>query len=56
MENYGTSWDSKTRAYFDSLPKLLQESIMQSGVRIQSEADLRSLSEQLSKTAKQAEK
>ena len=56
MENYGTSWDSKTKAYFDSLPKLLQESIMQSGVRIQSEADLQALSQHLSNTAKQAEK
>ena len=46
-KNYGAGWDEATRAYFDSLPVFLQESIMQSGVRAETEPDLRALADRL---------
>ena len=44
---YGEKWDAETRAYFDSLPVFLQESIMQSGVKTVSRPGLQALAEEL---------
>ena len=47
MMQQSNKWDNETRALFDTLPKLVQESVMQSGVRIESAAQLKSLAEKL---------
>lgn len=45
-----SNMDAETRAYFETLPKLVQETIMQIGVEISNKQDLVNCVEKLSKS------
>ena len=49
MSQHGDHWDAETKQLFDTLPKMVQESIMQSGVWIQNADQLKKLADRLTK-------